>query len=88
MIDSLSCSVLPNSQSLHTLILRPAGIYGDGESRHLPRILNVVQQGLGKMCIGSNGMDIWMWMDDRSIHWMGMGRILIVFRLYSFMFCS
>jgi len=41
-----------SSSKLHTVAIRPAAIYGDGELRHLPRILNLVQQGLAFFAIG------------------------------------
>eukprot|EP01136_Pigoraptor_vietnamica_P008038 Opistho-1_new@42881 len=31
---------------LHTCAIRPAGIYGEGEERHLPRIMNYIEMGL------------------------------------------
>ena len=41
-----------SSSTLHTVAIRPAAIYGDGELRHLPRILNLVRQGLAFFAIG------------------------------------
>ena len=38
---------------LRVCVVRPAAIYGDGEQRHLPRILRLVQRGLGVFAIGS-----------------------------------
>ena len=37
---------------LATCCIRPAAIYGEGEERHLPRILEMVQQGLAFFAIG------------------------------------
>ncbi|XP_032342739.1 short-chain dehydrogenase/reductase family 42E member 1 isoform X1 [Camelus ferus] len=37
---------------LRTCALRPAGIYGPGEQRHLPRIVNYIEKGLFKFVFG------------------------------------
>lgn len=37
---------LQDGNSLKTCALRPAGIYGEGELRHLPRIVSYIEQGL------------------------------------------
>ena len=42
-----------SSHPLRVCVVRPAAIYGDGEQRHLPRILRHVQRGLGVFAIGS-----------------------------------
>jgi len=34
-----------NGDSLVTCAVRPAAIYGEGETRHFPRIINIVNQG-------------------------------------------
>ena len=41
-----------NSSELGTVIIRPAAIYGDGEGRHLPRILTMARQGLAFFSVG------------------------------------
>ncbi|KAI8512369.1 hypothetical protein Bbelb_090080 [Branchiostoma belcheri] len=38
--------------ALHTCALRPAGIYGPGEQRHLPRIVSYIEQGLFAVVYG------------------------------------
>ena len=38
---------------LRVCVIRPAAIYGDGEERHLPRILRTVRAGLALFAIGS-----------------------------------
>ncbi|XP_069758321.1 short-chain dehydrogenase/reductase family 42E member 1 isoform X2 [Narcine bancroftii] len=38
---------------LRTCALRPAGIYGPGEQRHLPRIVNYIEKGLFKFVYGA-----------------------------------
>ncbi|XP_062923202.1 short-chain dehydrogenase/reductase family 42E member 1 [Mobula hypostoma] len=38
---------------LRTCALRPAGIYGPGEQRHLPRIVNYIENGLFKFVYGA-----------------------------------
>eukprot|EP00040_Diaphanoeca_grandis_P026157 m.146067 g.146067 ORF g.146067 m.146067 type:complete len:389 (+) comp30465_c0_seq2:165-1331(+) len=41
---------------LRTCAVRPAAIYGEGESRHFPRIVGLVNQGLGFFAIGSKNI--------------------------------
>ena len=54
-----------NSSKLHTAAIRPAAIYGDGEARHLPRILNLVQRGLAFFAIGHEGILCdWVYADN------------------------
>lgn len=38
---------------LHTVAIRPAAIYGEGELRHFPRIIKMINDGLGFFAIGS-----------------------------------
>ncbi|XP_038662261.1 short-chain dehydrogenase/reductase family 42E member 1 isoform X1 [Scyliorhinus canicula] len=38
---------------LHTCSLRPAGIYGPGEQRHLPRIVSYIENGFFKFVYGA-----------------------------------
>jgi nucleoside-diphosphate-sugar epimerase len=53
------------SSTLHTVAIRPAAIYGDGELRHLPRILNLVRQGLAFFAIGhENVLCDWIYADN------------------------
>jgi nucleoside-diphosphate-sugar epimerase len=53
------------SSKLHTVAIRPAAIYGDGELRHLPRILNLVRQGLAFFAIGhENVLCDWVYADN------------------------
>ncbi|XP_010346951.1 short-chain dehydrogenase/reductase family 42E member 1 isoform X1 [Saimiri boliviensis] len=40
---------------LRTCALRPAGIYGPGEQRHLPRIVSYIEKGLFKFVYGDPG---------------------------------
>lgn len=59
-----SCSSFTRS-ALSTCALRPAAIYGDGEERHLPRILNHVRLGLGLAGIGSpSTLCDWVYVDN------------------------
>lgn len=54
-----------SSSKLHTVAIRPAAIYGDGEARHLPRILNLVQQGLAFFAVGHEGILCdWLYADN------------------------
>jgi len=53
------------SSTLYTVAIRPAAIYGDGELRHLPRILNLVRQGLAFFAIGhENVLCDWVYADN------------------------
>ena len=50
---------------LRVCVLRPAAIYGDGEQRHLPRILRLVQRGLAVFAIGSEDVLCdWVYCDN------------------------
>lgn len=54
-----------NSSKFHTVAIRPAAIYGDGETRHLPRILNLVRQGFGFFAIGKENIRCdWVYADN------------------------
>ena len=54
-----------SSTKLHTVAIRPAAIYGDGEMRHLPRILDLVRQGLAFFAIGhENVFCDWVYADN------------------------
>jgi len=53
------------SPTLYTVAIRPAAIYGDGELRHLPRILNLVRHGLAFFAIGhENVLCDWVYADN------------------------
>ncbi|KAM5263085.1 short-chain dehydrogenase/reductase family 42E member 1 [Ctenodactylus gundi] len=45
-------SALERGGVLRTCALRPAGIYGPGEQRHLPRIVSYIERGLFKFVYG------------------------------------
>ncbi|XP_035696140.1 short-chain dehydrogenase/reductase family 42E member 1-like [Branchiostoma floridae] len=45
-------TVVEGGGTLHTCALRPAGIYGPGEQRHLPRIVSYIEQGLFAVVYG------------------------------------
>ena len=54
-----------SSSKLQTVAIRPAAIYGDGEMRHLPRILNLVRQGLAFFAIGHENIFCdWLYADN------------------------
>ncbi|CAF1281988.1 unnamed protein product [Rotaria sordida] len=54
-----------SSSKLSTVVIRPAAIYGDGEQRHLPRLLNLVRQGLAFFAIGhKNILCDWIYADN------------------------
>ena len=53
------------AQPIRVCVLRPAAIYGDGEQRHLPRILRLVQRGLAVFAIGSESVLCdWLYCDN------------------------
>ncbi|UJR15383.1 hypothetical protein I4U23_002331 [Adineta vaga] len=58
--------ILKHSTSkLHTVAIRPAAIYGDGELRHIPRILDLVRQGLAFFAVGhENILCDWVYTDN------------------------
>lgn len=41
------------AKTLKTCAIRPAGIYGEGEERHFPRIIKMLEKGLLKFKVGS-----------------------------------
>ena len=50
---------------MRTCVFRPAAIYGDGEERHLPRILHTVRAGLALFAIGSaDVLCDWVYVDN------------------------
>ncbi|KAM6223809.1 short-chain dehydrogenase/reductase family 42E member 1 [Rhynchocyon petersi] len=51
-----NCTALEGNRGLlRTCALRPAGIYGPGEQRHLPRIVNYLERGLFRFVYGDPG---------------------------------
>jgi len=48
---------LGNDKLLSTLVLRPAAIYGEGERRHFPRIIKLMDNGLFKFTVGNATVD-------------------------------
>lgn len=54
-----------NGKCLYTCAVRPAGIYGPGEERHLPRIINLAKLGLIPFRIGeTNVKNDWVYVDN------------------------
>ncbi|KAL4198091.1 hypothetical protein AMTRI_Chr03g138450 [Amborella trichopoda] len=50
---------------LHTCAIRPAAIYGPGEERHVPRILNLAKMGLLPCKIGDDSVKSdWVYIDN------------------------
>ena len=50
---------------LYTCAIRPAAIYGPGEQRHLPRIVNLAKLGLLPFKIGkANVKSDWVYVDN------------------------
>ncbi|XP_067407588.1 putative short-chain dehydrogenase/reductase family 42E member 2 [Emydura macquarii macquarii] len=52
MILAANGTPLAGGDKLHTCVLRPPGIYGPGEQRHLPRVAANVQRGLFRFRFG------------------------------------
>ncbi|KAL9225697.1 hypothetical protein vseg_001590 [Gypsophila vaccaria] len=54
-----------NSGCLYTCAIRPAGIYGPGEDRHFPRIVNFAQLGLILFNVGDSTVkNDWVYLDN------------------------
>ncbi|KAF5194949.1 3 beta-hydroxysteroid dehydrogenase type [Thalictrum thalictroides] len=54
-----------NGTCLYTCVIRPAGIYGPGEERHLPRIVSYAKLGLFTFRIGDAGVKTdWVYLDN------------------------
>lgn len=54
-----------NGKCLYTCAIRPAAIYGPGEQRHLPRIVNLAKLGLLPFKIGeANVKSDWVYVDN------------------------
>ena len=54
-----------NGECLYTCAVRPAAIYGPGEERHLPRIINLAKLGLLPFKIGEpNVKSDWVYIDN------------------------
>ncbi|XP_069494596.1 short-chain dehydrogenase/reductase family 42E member 1 isoform X2 [Ambystoma mexicanum] len=52
VLEANGTELLGRPGQLHTCALRPAGIYGPGEQRHLPRIVSYIENGLFKFVYG------------------------------------
>lgn len=68
LVLAANMSPLPGQpgQHLRTCALRPAGIYGPGEQRHLPRIVRYLEMGLFSFVIGPphEGIVDWLHVDN------------------------
>ncbi|KAL4432851.1 hypothetical protein ABPG77_008177 [Micractinium sp. CCAP 211/92] len=68
LVLAANMSPLPGQpgQHLRTCALRPAGIYGPGEQRHLPRIVRYLELGLFSFVIGPphEGIVDWLHVDN------------------------
>ncbi|XP_075755578.1 putative short-chain dehydrogenase/reductase family 42E member 2 [Pelodiscus sinensis] len=53
MILAANGTPLKGGEKLHTCVLRPPGIYGPGEQRHLPRVVKNIQRGLFNIHFGN-----------------------------------
>lgn len=54
-----------NGKCLYTCSVRPAAIYGPGEERHLPRIVNLAKLGLLPFKIGESSVKTdWVYVDN------------------------
>nr|XP_061820549.1 short-chain dehydrogenase/reductase family 42E member 1-like [Nerophis lumbriciformis]XP_061820550.1 short-chain dehydrogenase/reductase family 42E member 1-like [Nerophis lumbriciformis] len=53
VMESNGVSLKDGSGVLRTCALRPAGIYGPGEQRHLPRIVSYIEKGVFRFVYGS-----------------------------------
>lgn len=54
-----------NGEHLYTCAIRPAGIYGPGEERHFPRIVNFAKLGLVVFRVGDPTIKSdWVYVDN------------------------
>lgn len=67
MVCVCFCYVLAlyTGRTLYTCSIRPAGIYGPGEERHIPRILRALKYGGGLFGVGSKEvLGDWLYVDN------------------------
>ncbi|CAF0797672.1 unnamed protein product [Didymodactylos carnosus] len=65
VIEANNTSCNNNNKKLLTCSIRPGSIYGDGEKRHLPRILKHVSNGLAFFSVGEkNALCDWVYVDN------------------------
>ncbi|XP_045295813.1 short-chain dehydrogenase/reductase family 42E member 1 [Leopardus geoffroyi] len=55
VLEANGATLVRSDGVLRTCALRPAGIYGPGEQRHLPRIVSYIERGLFKFVYGDPG---------------------------------
>lgn len=55
VLEASGTTLVRRDGVLRTCALRPAGIYGPGEQRHLPRIVSYIERGLFKFVYGDPG---------------------------------
>ncbi|MEQ2286261.1 hypothetical protein AMECASPLE_000605 [Ameca splendens] len=53
VLEANGAALFGSSEALRTCSLRPAGIYGPGEQRHLPRIVSYIERGIFRFVYGS-----------------------------------
>ncbi|MEQ2202440.1 hypothetical protein XENOCAPTIV_031003 [Xenoophorus captivus] len=53
VLEANGAALFGSSEVLRTCALRPAGIYGPGEQRHLPRIVSYIERGIFRFVYGS-----------------------------------
>eukprot|EP01063_Lacrimia_lanifica_P024290 TRINITY_DN32227_c0_g1_i1.p1 TRINITY_DN32227_c0_g1~~TRINITY_DN32227_c0_g1_i1.p1 ORF type:complete len:430 (+),score=165.13 TRINITY_DN32227_c0_g1_i1:45-1334(+) len=71
-------SATAGGASLRTCSIRPAGIYGEGEQRHLPRVIANLGRGLVSCIIGSWDTKVdWVYIDNLVF-----GHVLALDRLF------
>lgn len=58
-------SKLPQYDTISTCAVRPAAIYGEGEERHFPRIIQMLEKGMLQFLVGSPGTLVdWVHVDN------------------------
>jgi len=63
ILEANGLKIKGTDEKLMTTVLRPAAIYGCGEMRHFPRIIQHMDSGLFKFCIGDATVD-WLFIDN------------------------
>ncbi|XP_035992330.1 short-chain dehydrogenase/reductase family 42E member 1-like [Fundulus heteroclitus] len=53
VLKANGAALVGSSEVLRTCALRPAGIYGPGEQRHLPRVVSYIERGIFRFVYGS-----------------------------------
>ncbi|NXP29482.1 D42E1 reductase, partial [Scytalopus superciliaris] len=65
MVLAANGTPLAGGGTLHTCVIRPPGIYGPDEQRHLPRLANLIERGLLSFKFGDSSAKVnWVHVDN------------------------